>query len=221
MFYPRNEKDIQRLIEQTRPSLVSNECSGKLWVPFVRSASGWIHESKKHQDEEHSFTPWMKAHFNESINTPNKCMYFEIQTNQFKSVDCSTSTYNCFCSFCETDETRYIFNVHSNCTNSNMDTKYFFVPAYPRYYLSGVLGRTDFKTNDFSYEWQLTVAGDSSQVLAKIEGALSDPFGIQTWKYGYGQCGENPLVRIKLSNVSWHFIDHISLLIQRLIIYVF
>jgi hypothetical protein len=221
MFYPRSERDIQRLIEQAGSSIVNNECSGKFWVPFIRSATGWIHLSKRHQDEEHSFTPWMKAHFNESSITPNDCMYFEIRTNQFKSVDCSTSTYNCFCSFCETDEARYIFNIHSNCTNSNMDTKYFFVPSYPRYYFSGVLGKTDFVSNDFSYEWQLTVAGESNQVQAKIEGALSDPFGIQTWKYGYGQCGENPLVRIKLSNVSCHFIDHISLLIQRLIIYVF
>jgi hypothetical protein len=219
MFYPRNEKDIQSLIERAGSTLVNNECSGKFWVPFVRSATGWIHESKRCQDEDHLFTPWMKAHFNESINTPNECMYFEIRTNQFKSFDCSTSTYNCFCSFCETDEARYIFNIHSNCTTSNMDTKYFFVPAYPRYYFSGVLGKTDFVTNDYSYEWQLTVAGDSSQVLAKIEGALSDPFGIQTWNYSL--CGENSMARIKMSNVSGHLNKQDTLLTKKCTYFMF
>ncbi len=81
-----------------------------------------------------------------------------------------------------------------------MDSVYFFVPRYPFYYFSGVLGKTDFVTNDFSHEWQLTVAGQPDQLLAKVDGALSDPFGIQTWKCG--RCGENPLVRIKLNNVS-------------------
>ncbi len=78
MFYPQNEKDIQSLIEGAGSSLVTNECSGKFWIPFVRSATGWIHESKRRQDEDHSFTPWMKAHFNESSITQNECMYFEI-----------------------------------------------------------------------------------------------------------------------------------------------
>ncbi len=141
MFYPKNDNDTQYLLENIGSSLVNSICSGKFWVPFVRSGTaenGWIYDSKKHQDEEHSFSPWVKSNFNET-STQNKCMFFDISTKHFKNIDCSTRM---LCTFCEIDQKRNVFNLHSDCaiSETEMDTMYFFVPQNPGYYFQDFWG---------------------------------------------------------------------------------
>jgi len=206
MFYPQSVKDIQILLENIGSSLVNNACTGKFWVPFVRSEthdSGWIYVSKKHQDEDHSFSTWMKANLIDS-NTKNQCMYFDITDKQFKSTECSTTEY--FCSFCEIKESRHVFNLHSDCTDSEteMDTVYFFVPQNPGYYFSGVLGYTNIETTE-NCEWKVTNVRDSMNASAEMaghDGLGCYPFGIQTWSHEFEGCSKNSSVQMKLSNVS-------------------
>jgi hypothetical protein len=209
-IYPQNDKDIQYLIDSVGSLLVNNECSGKFWVPFVRSGTigrSWIYESKKHPGEEHSFSVWMKASLNDT-HIQNQCMYFDTTTKQFNSIECSSSEYsNYFCSLCAIDESRFIFNLHIDCATSLREViaNYFLVPQNLGYYFLGVSGLTKIEPTGVEMsDWQITIVGESSSLLANMVG--NEPFGIKTWSHKFGECKENSSVRMKLNNVSCHLI---------------
>ena len=209
MFYPQNEKDIQHLMNSAGSLAVNNKCSGKFWVPFVRSGSiesGWMYDTKKYQDKEHSFSLWMKSKLNET-NMKKECMYFDILAQQFINTECSEteSLFTYFCSFCEIDESRLVFKLQIDCANSksNISTDYFLVPQNPGYYFSGVSGSTNIRTDDF-FNWQLTLVQESNSSVVVVANIKDPgPIGVQTWSSQRFKlaCKEKSSVIMKLSNV--------------------
>ena len=200
IFYPKNENNFQYLLKSVGSSLVAENCRKGFWVPFIRSTkneSTWIHDRESNQDEEDLLSPWMKDIL-EMSNVPKECMYFDLSSKKLKEVECSLQS---FCTFCEIDDSKIIFNLQSKRDfGGKLDTSYFIMPRMAEgYYLSGILGLTNIKATEIYSTWQIQNVGKSNvseKVVADVES--NDPLGIKNWILK----PDNVTFQTKISNVS-------------------
>jgi hypothetical protein len=202
MFYPRSESQLKLFIESVDRSILTNTCSGRIWVPFVRSSDNntkWIYDGRKNL-EEVSFEPWSKMG-NDDNQHSKKCMYFDTVLKQYDEALCKGS-YSNICIACELDDQRLLFNLKMECTETNIDRDYLMVRDRFTFRFAGVEGFTDIQQNS---EFRIIYAREKNESLreaAVFPGFSTDPpAGIHN-AYSTSVCNQQGEMEMKLSNVS-------------------